>query len=55
MIECIRFIIREVGTREGEERGLKVGRPESFRMTWTTMMDCNAKYLTKLKGKRQRS
>ena len=37
MMECMRLIIGEVGTREREGGGLKVGRSERSRTTWTAV------------------
>ena len=46
-MECIRLIIGEVGTRE-RGGGLKVGRSERYRTTWTAMK--TAMLRTKMKA-----
>jgi hypothetical protein len=37
MIECMRLIIGEVGTREREREGLKIGRSERSRTIWAAV------------------
>ena len=37
MIECMRLIIGEVGTRERERGGLKIGRSERSRTIWAAV------------------
>ena len=41
MIECMRLIIGEVGTRERERGGLKTGRSERSRTIWAAVKSCS--------------